>query len=168
VFQECDYTVQQLRVKNYLLGFTGLGFLLFIARFLQYFSFGYSGEKLTERLRAKTFQTILRQEVAWFDKEENNTGALCTRLATDASAIQHVVTKRLATIVESITNLVIVIIIGFVISWRLTTVLVVLNFFMIMIGILQTYLTAQFNNVDKQIFEKAGTVSFVVRLSVQL
>lgn len=49
-----------------------------------------SGEALTQRLRSKIFRTLLRQEVAYFDHPDNNTGALCTRLATEASDVQGV------------------------------------------------------------------------------
>jgi len=52
--------------------------------------FACSGEALTKRLRAKAFAAILRQEIAWFDQAENSTGALCTRLSNEASAIQGV------------------------------------------------------------------------------
>jgi len=52
--------------------------------------FSISGESLTQRLRARIFRTLLQQEVAYFDKPENNTGALCTRLATEASQVQGV------------------------------------------------------------------------------
>ncbi|CAF3112647.1 unnamed protein product [Rotaria sp. Silwood2] len=54
------------------------------------FLFSISGEALTQRLRAKIFRSLLRQEVAYFDKSENSTGALCTRLSTEASAVQGV------------------------------------------------------------------------------
>ena len=52
--------------------------------------FACSGESLTRRLRAKAYETMLCQEVAWYDRAENNTGALTTRLSTDASAVQSV------------------------------------------------------------------------------
>ena len=52
--------------------------------------FGISGENLTKRLRSKYLQTILTQEVAWFDRAENSVGTLCTRLAADAASVQGV------------------------------------------------------------------------------
>ena len=45
---------------------------------------------LTQRIRAKIFQALLRQEIDYFDKPENSVGALCTRLSTEASAVQGV------------------------------------------------------------------------------
>lgn len=61
-----------------------------ISSSFQSFLFAISGEALTQRLRAKIFRTLLRQDVSYFDRPENNTGALCTRLATEASDVQGV------------------------------------------------------------------------------
>ncbi|CAF2964711.1 unnamed protein product [Rotaria sp. Silwood2] len=54
----------------------------------EYTSFALAGSKLTQRLRAKAFACLLRQEVAYFDLPENSSGAICTRLSSDALAIQ--------------------------------------------------------------------------------
>ncbi|CAF1385444.1 unnamed protein product [Rotaria sp. Silwood1] len=50
--------------------------------------------KLTQRIRAKAFACLLRQEVAYFDQPENSSGAICTRLSTDASAVQEMTGTR--------------------------------------------------------------------------
>ncbi|CAF1046776.1 unnamed protein product [Rotaria sordida] len=88
VFQECDLHAQEKRVNFYVIIFVGLGGLMLITMFLQTFFFTISGEALTQRLRAKIFRLLLRQEIAYFDQLENSTGALCTRLSTEASAVQ--------------------------------------------------------------------------------
>lgn len=108
VFQECDPKVQEKRLLSFILLFIVLGFSMLITMFLQVsfspyssgfvstkswlqsFLFALSGEALTQRLRARIFRLLLRQEVAFFDRPENNTGALCTRLATEASDVQGV------------------------------------------------------------------------------
>ena len=36
------------------------------------------------------FNHILKQEIAWFDDRKNGTGTLCSRLSSDAAAIQGV------------------------------------------------------------------------------
>ena len=46
--------------------------------------FSISGENLTNRLRKDAFGAMLRQEMGWYDKVENNTGALCARLSASA------------------------------------------------------------------------------------
>lgn len=57
---------------------------------LQTLCFAVSGDRLTQRLRHLTFKAMLRQEIGWFDDERNSTGALTTRLASDAGQVQGV------------------------------------------------------------------------------
>ena len=52
--------------------------------------FGIAGERLTLRLRKLAFSAMLRQEIAWYDDSKNTTGALCSRLSSDASSVQGV------------------------------------------------------------------------------
>jgi hypothetical protein len=63
-------------------------------------AFAKSGEALTMRMRIISFGSMLRQEIGWFDREENNLGALVTRLSSDASSLKvnkkfHLEKKRL-------------------------------------------------------------------------
>lgn len=56
----------------------------------QGYTFAKSGELLTRRLRKIGFQSMLGQDIGWFDDRKNSPGALTTRLATDASQVQGV------------------------------------------------------------------------------
>lgn len=56
----------------------------------QNFSLAVAGERLTKRLRYLSFKAMLRQDIAWFDQKANSTGALSTRLASDASEVKGV------------------------------------------------------------------------------
>ena len=57
---------------------------------LQNFTLSIAGERLTKRLRYLSFKAMLRQEIGWFDKKVNSTGALTTRLASDTSDVKGV------------------------------------------------------------------------------
>ena len=70
--------------------FLVIGIVVGIAMFMQIFMFSIAGEYLTMRMRTFAFEAMLRQEIGWFDLPENSTGALCSRLSADASAIQGV------------------------------------------------------------------------------
>lgn len=52
--------------------------------------------------------------MAYFDNHNNSTGALCTRLATDASAVQGATGIRLGTVAMSLSAIGAGIIIGFI------------------------------------------------------
>ncbi|CAF4651778.1 unnamed protein product [Rotaria sp. Silwood1] len=88
-FKYCSNSERRHHVLIASLLFLLLGGVVFIFRFFQYTAFAISGSKLTQRIRSKAFACLLRQEVAYFDRPENSSGAICTRLSSDASAIQE-------------------------------------------------------------------------------
>ncbi|CAF4034340.1 unnamed protein product [Rotaria sp. Silwood2] len=77
-------------------------FALLLAKIVDYTAFAISGSKLTQRIRVQAFACLLRQEVAYFDRPENNSGAIFTRLSSDASAIQEMIGTRLGVICETL------------------------------------------------------------------
>lgn len=71
--------------------------------------------------------------MAFFDRSENTSGAICNRLSSDALAVQSMAGSRLGVICESLATFGVAIMVGFFFSWQLTLVLVgfVLLFFAI-------------------------------------
>ncbi|CAF1223645.1 unnamed protein product [Rotaria sordida] len=159
VFEECDPHIQEKRILIYVLFFIGIGLITLFTMFLQSFLFAISGETLTQRLRAKIFQTLLRQEITYFDRPENNTGALCTRLATEASDVQGATGIRIGTMLQNISNLGVGIILAFIYSWSLTLIMLAFVPFMIIAGFLQMYLLTGFTTKDKKVLENAGKIT---------
>ncbi|CAF1001909.1 unnamed protein product [Adineta steineri] len=123
------------------------------------FFFGCSGEALTKRLRIKTFETLLRQDISYFDDPNNNTGALCTHLSTEASAVQGATGIRLGILLQSFCSLAGGLIIGFIFSWQLT--LLIMAFIpLIMAGsFLESRLMTGFASKDKKALENAGKIA---------
>ncbi|CAF5033325.1 unnamed protein product, partial [Rotaria sp. Silwood1] len=136
-----------------------LALAIVLTKLITYFLFACSGEALTKRLRSKIFHTILRQEIGYFDDPNNNTGALCTRLATEASAVQSATGIRIGLILQSFASLGVGIIVAFVFSWQFT--LVILGFVPLLIvgGLLKSYLITGFSSKDKKLFEDVGKVT---------
>ncbi|CAF3797486.1 unnamed protein product [Rotaria socialis] len=88
--QECNFSLQMPHVL-YACGLMGLfGLIVCFTTLLQSVLFSISGCALIKRLRMKAFSSMLRQEVGWFDRSGNNSGALCARLSTDANIVQSV------------------------------------------------------------------------------
>ncbi|CAF1611061.1 unnamed protein product [Rotaria magnacalcarata] len=132
-FGECTYQKRTHIITecSTLLILTGIFNLIF--RFIQYTALAISGSKLTERICAKTFVHFLSQEMAFFDRPENSSGAICNRLSSDALAVQHMAGTRLGIICESLATFGIGIFVGYFYSWELTTVL--LLFVLIFFGV---------------------------------
>ena len=64
--------------------------------------FSIAGENLTSRMRKDAFQAMLQQEMGWYDKVENNTGALCARLSGDCSKVQGATGARVGSITQGV------------------------------------------------------------------
>ncbi|CAF4126879.1 unnamed protein product, partial [Rotaria sordida] len=156
VFQECNENVQKQKVFLYILLYLIFGVISLVSPSIQGYFFAQSGEALTKRLRSKAFRAILRQEIAYFDQENHSTGALCTRLATEASAVKSASGVRFGLIFQHIFGMIVGILIGFVYSWQLTLLMLVFLPFILFGGILEIRLTTYFASKDKQILENAG------------
>ncbi|GFP95243.1 ABC transporter b family member 14 [Phtheirospermum japonicum] len=66
----------------------------------------------------------IEREIGWFDKDENSTGTLSAKLATDATLVRSAIADRISTLVQNIALAVTAFVIAFVLSWRIAVVVV--------------------------------------------
>lgn len=62
----------------------------------------------------------MRNEVGWFDDEENNSSLLAARLATDAADVKSAIAERISVILQNMTSLLTSFIVAFIIEWRVS------------------------------------------------
>ncbi|KAK1320771.1 ABC transporter B family member 6 [Acorus calamus] len=99
-----------------------MGIVTVVANFLQHFYFGIMGEKMTERVRRMMFSAILRNEVGWFDEEENSADTLSMRLANDATFVRAAFSNRLSIFIQDTAAVVVAVLIGMLLGWRVALV----------------------------------------------
>ncbi|KAM8967104.1 ATP-binding cassette sub-family B member 5-like [Pelodytes ibericus] len=136
-----------------------IGVMSFFSYFTQGFMFGRSGEVLTMRLRQMAFQSMLHQDISWFDDKRNSTGALTTRLATDASQIQTATGSRLGLIAENMSTLVLCILISFGFGWEMSLLILAMSPILVATGLLETRALVGFANRDKKQLQHAGKIA---------
>ncbi|CDS41648.1 ATP binding cassette subfamily B MDR:TAP [Echinococcus multilocularis] len=129
-----------------------------IVRFLCLLGGGYlwgvAGARLTKRCRVILFNAILNQEVGWFDSSENQPGTLTGCLAADVPTLQNISGRRLASLLEVLTLIIISLIIAFVYSWQIA--LVALAYFPVLIVVGAFNMTQYTNDGSKANVKGAG------------
>jgi ATP-binding cassette subfamily B protein len=71
-----------------------------LASAFRYYAFTTAGERIVSRLRQKLHETILQQDIAFFDSRKS--GELMNRLAADATIIQNAVTLHLSSFLQNL------------------------------------------------------------------
>nr|DAD34729.1 TPA_asm: hypothetical protein HUJ06_005369 [Nelumbo nucifera] len=84
-----DHDEIKSKTRLYALFFVGLAVFSFVINISQHYSFAAMGEYLTKRIRERMLSKILTFEVGWFDRDENSSGAVCSRLAKDANVVSR-------------------------------------------------------------------------------
>ncbi|CAF3832749.1 unnamed protein product [Rotaria magnacalcarata] len=131
-----------------------------IVQCLSTITFAKSGEALTLRMRLRTFEAMLRQDISWFDEEKNSVGSLITRLSTDTAALRGLTGVRLNALVSSLGALIFTLIITLMAGWKLTLVVLCFTPLLIFSGYLQgqTQSKAGQSKTAKSFAEEGGRV----------
>ncbi|CAH2058975.1 unnamed protein product [Thlaspi arvense] len=117
-----EYMIKQIDKYCYLL--IGLSSAALIFNTLQHSFWDIVGENLTKRVREKMLTAVLKNEMAWFDQEENESARISARLALDANNVRSAIGDRISVIVQNTALMLVACTAGFVLQWRLALVLV--------------------------------------------
>ncbi|KAG1881998.1 P-loop containing nucleoside triphosphate hydrolase protein [Suillus tomentosus] len=85
---------------------------------LQNYYFASSAAILTAKLRSISFKAILRQDIAYFDKEENSTGALTSNLSDNPQKVNGLAGVTLGAIVQACVTVIAGSVIGLSYAWQ--------------------------------------------------
>ncbi len=99
-----------------------LAIVQFIAFATQGIIFAKCSERLVHRVRDRAFRTMLRQDVAFFDQDENTAGALTSFLSTETTHVSGLSGATLGTLLTVTTTLVSALTLGLAIGWKLALV----------------------------------------------
>ncbi|CAI5535201.1 unnamed protein product, partial [Closterium sp. Naga37s-1] len=120
VFYNPDKAKMRSDADFWSLMFVILAVVAWVSRTLQTFLFSVAGQHLIWRIRRMCFHSVLRQEMAWFDRDDNSSGAIGSRLSSDATHVHSIVGDRLSLAVQNAATLVAGLILAFSSSWILS------------------------------------------------
>jgi ATP-binding cassette, subfamily B (MDR/TAP), member 1 len=136
-----------------------VGFAALVGNVLQMGMLGISGEKLTRKMRGMTFRALLRQEMGFFDKDENAMGALTTKLATEASLVKGITGDTLGATALTLSTILVGIAVAFWGCWRLALVVLACLPAIAFGGAMQMKSMSGFDAGANKMYEESGAVA---------
>ncbi|XP_073138937.1 ABC transporter B family member 11-like [Henckelia pumila] len=139
--------------------FVVLGLVSLLAAPLRTYFFSVAGCRLIKRIRLMCFEKVVHMEISWFDKKENSSSSIGSRLSTDATCVRSLVGDSLGLLVQNIATAVAGLIISFTASWQLSLIVL---FMLPLIGLhwyLQIKFISGFSADAKKLYEEATQVA---------
>ncbi|KAF2289882.1 hypothetical protein GH714_039013 [Hevea brasiliensis] len=124
VYYNQNHAYMSREIGKYCYLLIGLSSAALIFNTLQHFFWDIVGENLTKRVREKMLSAVLKNEMAWFDQEENESARIAARLALDANNVRSAIGDRISVIVQNTALMLVACTAGFVLQWRLALVLI--------------------------------------------
>ncbi len=134
-----------------------LAIVQIIAFSLQGIAFAICSERLVHRARDQAFRTMLRQDIAFFDREENSAGALTSFLSTETTHLAGMSGTTLGTILVVTTTLVAAIALSCAIGWKLALVCTATIPILLACGFFRFWMLANFQNRAKKAYEASAS-----------
>ncbi|XXG62474.1 hypothetical protein AAC387_Pa05g0824 [Persea americana] len=122
-----DHDEIKSQTRLYCFVFLAYASFSFITNVIQHYNFGVVGEHLTKRVREKMLAKVLTFEIEWFDQEDNTSGAICSRLSTEASVVRSLVCDRLSLLTQVLSAATIAVFLGVALAWRLAIVIIAMQ-----------------------------------------
>ncbi|KAI7975509.1 hypothetical protein EIK77_005875 [Talaromyces pinophilus] len=137
--------------------FLMLGLVQLIVHSTQGVMFAYSSEKLVRRARSQAFRTMLRQDITFFDNDENSTGALTSFLSTETKHLSGISGANLGTLLNVTTTLAACCVIALAVGWKLALVCISTIPALLACGYWRFAVLAQFQSRSKKAYENSAS-----------
>ncbi|EMC97085.1 hypothetical protein BAUCODRAFT_69121 [Baudoinia panamericana UAMH 10762] len=124
---------------------------------LQGIAFAYCSERLVHRTRDRSFRTMLRQDIQFFDREENTAGALTSFLSTETTHLAGMSGVTLGTILQVLTTLIVCFVISLAVGWKLALVCIASVPVVLACGFFRFWMLARFQERAKKAYEKSAS-----------
>jgi ATP-binding cassette, subfamily B (MDR/TAP), member 1 len=152
-----EYGKMRQEINFWCLMYIMLAGVQFLAFSGQGIAFAFCSERLIRRARDRAFQAILRQDIAFFDREENTPGALTSFLSTETTHLAGISGVTLGSILTVTTTLVIAVVLSIVIGWKLALVCASTIPVLLSCGFLRFWMLAKFQRRSKKAYEASAS-----------
>ncbi|KAI9255706.1 putative ABC transporter protein, partial [Phascolomyces articulosus] len=133
--------------------------IAFIGYGLQMGCFEIAGELYTERFRAMIFRAYLRQEIGYFDDEDNSVGSLTSKLAVDSKNVNELVTNVPGDIVQIIATVITGLVIAFYHDWKMTLIVLAMSPLVMGASFYESMIQRGFEDKTAKAHEHSGEIA---------
>ncbi|KAG0312663.1 Multidrug resistance protein 1, partial [Podila horticola] len=166
IFSRALITLTNLENPDFIKDANFYALIFFIIAFAAFIGFSGGnifflivGERITRKMRFLSYKAILSQEMAFFDRPENSTGALTSRLATDSQQMFDMVSQVMITTVASLATVACGLGFSFAATWQMTLIILAA---VPVIGIgqyLELAALTGFGEKTRKAYERSGQVA---------
>jgi len=119
IFSECDFDKQLSDSLMYMSIIFSLGGITMVITMCLNYSFALTGARLTKKLRVLMFESMLKQEVAFHDLEENRSSVLATLLATSTQYCRGLTSDKIGLLCQGFSCIGLSVLVSFIFNWKL-------------------------------------------------
>ncbi|XP_057304790.1 ATP-dependent translocase ABCB1-like isoform X3 [Hydractinia symbiolongicarpus] len=152
-------------MKDFAVYYVYVAIGMFVCSFLQAALWSVSAVRQIHRIRIHFFQSILRQDIGWFDVNEG--GGLTSRLSDDLTKMQSGIGDKVGMTVQALTMFFAGFGLGFSYSWKLTLIILSLTPAIIIGGGITGKVVAAFTSREQTAYAEAGAVAEEVISSIR-
>ncbi|XP_059632044.1 ABC transporter B family member 11-like isoform X1 [Cornus florida] len=126
---------------------------------LRTYSFAVAGCKLIKRIRLMCFEKVVHMNISWFDETEHSSGAIGSRLSSDATFVRSLVGDTLSLIVQNVSTAIAGLIFAFAACWQLAIIILVMIPLLGLNGYFQKRYMGGFSADAKKTYEDASQIA---------
>jgi len=167
-----DNTLPQLtasefesRLSVFSLFYVAIGLTVYLASVIQITSWQTACERQTHRIRRAFFRSILRQELAWFDR--NRAGELSAKFNDDIERVRDGLGEQASSILKYGSSFSSGFLVGFIVSWRLTLVIMAVTPLLALFSAYLGRMLATSTKREQEKYAKAGALAEEVLSSIR-
>ncbi|PBK67246.1 P-loop containing nucleoside triphosphate hydrolase protein [Armillaria solidipes] len=158
-FSQPDNHVKRLKGDRNALWLFIMSLIAIVTTMAQNWNFVAAATTLMARLRFNMFTSILRQDIEFFDEAEHSTGSLVSSLSDDPQKVNGLAGMILATLLQSLSTLVVGYIIGLSFTWKIGLVGIACTPLVILSGYIRLRVVVVKDKYNKKAHEESAQLA---------
>ncbi|EGG23337.1 ABC transporter B family protein [Cavenderia fasciculata] len=151
-----NYSIES-EVRDVALWFLYLGIIVFVLSYLETSLWTIAGERQTNKARVEYLNSILRQEIGWFDT--NKAHELASRINSDTILFQEAIGEKVGHFLHNLSTFVAGFAIGFTKGWQLTLVIASVSPLLAIGGGIMAKMMTEMTRKGQQAYAVAGGIA---------